>query len=199
MWLPFHCVHVLLQSYINVGIEKQKNKKKVSKNKTKQTKQTKTKKPRSPGYCILSQFTINISIGISFPIKCTMWLTIWVIILINVLQLRPETEMLAHGDAQNTPPCSKWQLTLKCPSEKSSHWCPRGVGTYSPLKTIFTVEFMHKICTIDRGHQSLLICEEKKLKCFTVSKWQSFENFRFASLYPKIWRTTFPKEFFDEI
>ena len=55
-----------------------------------------------------------------------------------------------------------------------------GVGTY-PLKTIFPVEFMHKNCTIDRGHQTLLICKEKNYS-FTVSKWRPFENFRFTSL-----------------
>ncbi len=51
-----------------------------------------------------------------------------------------------------------------------------------PLKTIFPVEFLHTNCTIDRGHKTLLICEEKKIKYFTVSKWRPFENFRFTSL-----------------
>ena len=57
-----------------------------------------------------------------------------------------------------------------------------GVGTYPLLKTIFLAEFMHKICTINRGHQTLLICEEKQIEMFCRSKWRPFENFHFASL-----------------
>ncbi len=53
--------------------------------------------------------------------------------------------------------------------------------TFPPLKTIFPVESMHTNYTIDRGYKTLLICEEKKIKCFTASKWRPFENFRFAS------------------
>ena len=56
-------------------------------------------------------------------------------------------------------------LTLKCPSEKSSRGAQGGgrggVSTFPPLKNIFPVEFMHKNCTIDKGHQTLLIFEEK--------------------------------------
>ncbi len=63
-------------------------------------------------------------------------------------------------------------LTLKCPSEKSLSYrlCPRGGGvpTY-PLKTIFPAECMHTNCTIDRGHKTKLICEEKQIKCFKMA------------------------------
>ena len=40
--------------------------------------------------------------------------------------------------------------------------CPRRGTHLPPLKTTFPVEFMHTNCTIDRGHKTLLICEEKK-------------------------------------
>ena len=49
------------------------------------------------------------------------------------------------------------------------------IPTSPPLKTISPVEFMHKKCTIDRMF------------------------YRFIAQYPKVWRNTFQKEFFDEI
>ena len=42
--------------------------------------------------------------------------------------------------------------------------------------------------------------KKKKIKCCTVSKWQPNNRFLFRviSILAKIWKTTFPKEFFNE-
>ena len=42
---------------------------------------------------------------------------------------------------------------------------------------------------------------KKKWKCCTVSKWRPNNRFlfRIISILVKIWKTTFPKEFFNEI
>ncbi len=68
-------------------------------------------------------------------------------------------------------------------------------------QTIFPVEFLHKNCTIDKGHQTLLICEKFKKKTFYRFKMEAMWKFLFRVIgqYHKIWRTTFPKEYFDEI
>ena len=54
-------------------------------------------------------------------------------------------------------------------------------------------------CTIDRGHQILLICEGKKMKMFTVSKWRPFENFHFALLRNAMKLGEPPSRLFHEI
>ena len=43
--------------------------------------------------------------------------------------------------------------------------------------------------------------KKKNWKCCTVSKWRPNNRFlfRFISILAKIWKTTFPKEFFNEI
>ena len=66
----------------------------------------------------------------------------------------------------------------KVPKRKILPFVPKeGVGTYPPLKNPLPFRMFPQICTIDRGHQTLLICEGKKI---TVSKWRPFENFHFA-------------------
>ncbi len=73
-------------------------------------------------------------------------------------------------------------LTLKCPSEKSYRLCPRRGTHLPPSKNFFPSRIMHTNCTIARGHKTLRIYKDKKVKCYTVSKWRPFENFCFASL-----------------
>ncbi len=75
--------------------------------------------------------------------------------------------------------------------------CVLGEGPY-PLKTIFPLKFIQKNYTIDRGHQTLLISEEKKFYRFKLVAIWKF-SLRIIAQYPKIWRTTFTKDFFDKI
>ena len=72
----------------------------------------------------------------------------------------------------------------------------------NPLKkTTFPPEFCNEICTIYvwtiKNHNSV----KKFWKCCTVSKWRPNNRFLFRVILilPKIWKTTFPKDFFSEI
>ena len=51
------------------------------------------------------------------------------------------------------------------------------------------------------GLQKNIILQKKNWKCGTVSKWWPNNQFLFRviSILAKIWKTTFPKEFFNEI
>ena len=85
-------------------------------------------------------------------------------------------------------------LTLKWPRYFYSRWCPL-------KKTTFPPEFCNEICTIYvraiQNHNSA----KKFWKCCTVSKWRPNNRFwfRVISILAKIWKTFFPKEFFNEI
>ena len=75
-------------------------------------------------------------------------------------------------------------------------------GPMEPLKkTTFPREFSNEIGTIYvwtiKNHNSGIKC----WKCCTVSKWRPNNRFSFCiiSILAKIWKTTFPKEFFNEI
>ena len=51
-------------------------------------------------------------------------------------------------------------------------------------------------------YNKLQFCKKKTIwKCCTVSKWRPNNRFLFRviSILAKIWKTTFPKEFFNEI
>ena len=88
-------------------------------------------------------------------------------------------------------------LTLKWPKYFYSHWCPGG-----PWKTTFPPEFCNEICTIYVWAIKITILQKKKYrKCCTISKWQpnNWFLFRLISIFAKIWKTTFPNEFFNEI
>ena len=51
------------------------------------------------------------------------------------------------------------------------------------------------------GQYKITILQKKKLKHFTVWKWRPNDQFLFRviSILAKFWKTTFPKEFFNEI
>ena len=92
-------------------------------------------------------------------------------------------------------------LTLKWPRYFYSRWCPRGVP-WNPLplkKTSFPPEFCNEICTIYvwtmKNHNSA------KKENWALSKWRPNNRFLFCviSILAKIWKTTFPKESFNEI
>ncbi len=87
-----------------------------------------------------------------------------------------------------------------CEALKILPFVPKGVPTYLPLKTIFPVEFMRTIWTIDRGHQTLFSCEEKKIKCFTVQNSGHLKIFasRHCTI-PQNLKNHFPNEFLDEM
>ena len=93
----------------------------------------------------------------------------------------------------------KYTLTLKWPRYFYSRWCPRGF--HGPEKTTFPPEFCNEICTIYvrdiKNHNSA----KKIFKCCTVSKWRPNNRFlfRLISILAKLSKTTFPKEFFNEI
>ena len=90
--------------------------------------------------------------------------------------------------------------TLRWPRYLHSRWCPRGFHGTPPKKTTFPSEVCNEIYTIYvwtiKDHNS-----GKKIKCCTVSKWRPNNRFLFCviSILAKIWKTTFPKEFFNEI
>ena len=90
-------------------------------------------------------------------------------------------------------------LTLKWPRYFHSRWCPRGFME-PPKKTIFPPKFCNEICTIYvrtvKNHNSTI-----NKNCCTVSKWRpnNLFLFRVISILAKIWKTSFPKEFFNEI
>ena len=92
-------------------------------------------------------------------------------------------------------------VTLKWPRYFYSRWCPRGVHGTSLKKTTFPPEFCNEICTMYvwtiKNHNSA----KKFWKCYTVSKWWPNNRFLFRviSILAEIWKTTFPKEFFNEI
>ena len=92
-------------------------------------------------------------------------------------------------------------LTLKWPRYFYSRWCPRGFHGTPLKKTTFPSEFCNEICTTYvraiKNHNS----EKKFRKCCTISKWLPNIRFLFCviSILAKIWKTTFPKEFFNEI
>ena len=50
-------------------------------------------------------------------------------------------------------------------------------------------------------YKKLEFCKKKKKKSCTVSKWRPNNQFLFRgiSILAKIWKATFPKEFFNEI
>ena len=93
-----------------------------------------------------------------------------------------------------------WWLTLKWP-RFYSRWCPRGFHGIPHKKTIFPPKFWNEICTIYvwiiKNHNST----KKFWKCCTVLKWRPNNRFLFCviSILAKIWKTTFPGEFFNEI
>ena len=79
---------------------------------------------------------------------------------------------------------------------------PKGGSMEPPLKKkCFPLDFCNEICTIYvraiKNHNSA----KKFWKCCTVSKWRPNNRFLFhdISILAKIWKTTFPKEFFNEI
>ena len=99
-----------------------------------------------------------------------------------------------------------YYLTLKWPRYFYSRWCPRGGDPRDP-----TVEnhFSSRILQCNLPHicmdyKKLQFCKKKKIKnwkCCTVSKWRPNNRFLFRviSILAKIWKTAFPKEFFNEI
>ena len=77
-----------------------------------------------------------------------------------------------------------------------------GGSMETPEKTTFPLEFCNEICIIyvrakKKNHNS----EKKNLKCCTVSKWRPNNRFLFhvISILAKFWKTTCPREFFNEI
>ena len=93
---------------------------------------------------------------------------------------------------------SHYFFTLKRPRYFYSRWCPMGVPR-DP--TTFPVEFCNEICTIYVWTIKNHNFAKKKWKCCTVSKWRQNNRFLFRviSILAKIWKTTFPKECFNEI
>ena len=92
-------------------------------------------------------------------------------------------------------------LTLKWPRYFYSRWCPRGGSGTPPEKTTFPPEFSNEICTIyvrDIKNQN---SAKTFLKCCIVSKWRPNNRFLFRviSILAKFWKTTFPKDFLNEI
>ena len=59
---------------------------------------------------------------------------------------------------------------------------------------------LHHIC-MDYKKSQFCKKKKKKWKCCTVSKWRPNNRFLFRviSILAKIWKTTFPKEIFNEI
>ena len=98
-------------------------------------------------------------------------------------------------------------LTLKWPRYFYSRWCPRG-SHETPWGNHFSTGILqwnlHHICT---GNKKSQFCKKKKkkkwnkIKCCTVSKWRPNNRFFFQviSILAKFWKTTFPKEFVNEI
>ena len=89
-------------------------------------------------------------------------------------------------------------LTLKWPRYFYSRWCQGGGGLgpnrWKPLsQSNFAMKFAPCIC-MDYNKSQFW-------KCCIVSKWRSNNRFLFRvfSILVKIWKTTFPKEFFNEI
>ena len=92
-------------------------------------------------------------------------------------------------------------------------------GTFTPVgaqgglhrtplkKTTFPPEFrneiwnLHYVCMDYKKSQFCKKKKKKKWKCCTVSKWQPNNRFFFCviSILAKIWKTTFRKEFVNEI
>ena len=91
-------------------------------------------------------------------------------------------------------------LTLKWPRYVYSHWCPRGFHG-PPWENHFPTRILqwnlHHICT---GHKKSQFCK-KNWKCCTVSKWRPNNRFLFlfTSILATFWKTTFQREFLNEI
>ena len=92
-----------------------------------------------------------------------------------------------------------YQFSLNWPRYFYSRWCPR------VKKTTFPPQFYNEICTIYawtiKNHNSEKKKKELKMLYHTVSKWWPNNRFLFCviSILAKIWKTTFPKDFFNEI
>ena len=84
-------------------------------------------------------------------------------------------------------------------------WCPRGVPRDPNVEKHFSSQILqwnlHHICMDYKKQQFCKKKKKKKSKCCTVSKWRPNNRFLFRviSILAKIWKTTFPKEFFNEI
>ena len=130
---------------------------------------------------------------IALPGMLPLWRIYVVLIMGNEIKLY----QIVYG--QNATSCD--HLTLKWSRYFYSRWCPRGFQGTPPKKTTFLPEFCNEICTIYvwaiKNHNSGFFYK----KCCTVSKWQPNNRFLFCiiSILAKIWKTTFPKEFFNEI
>ena len=74
--------------------------------------------------------------------------------------------------------------------------CPRGRG-FLGNPTVENYLFYFLLWTIKK----IIILKKNKTKCSTVSKWRSNDRFlfRIISILAKIWKSTFPKEFFNEL
>ena len=96
-------------------------------------------------------------------------------------------------------------LTLTWPRYFYSCWCPRGGGgvprdpsVEDHFPTGILQWNLHHMCMdYKKSHNS----GKKNQKCSTVSKWRPNNRFMFRviSILAKIWKNTFPKEFFKEI
>ena len=94
-------------------------------------------------------------------------------------------------------------LTLKWPRYFYSRWCTKGGSMEPPPRenhfpTGILQWNLHHIYVRDiKNHNSA----KNFFECCTVSKWRPNNRFLFRviSILAKFWKTTFPKEFFNEI
>ena len=95
------------------------------------------------------------------------------------------------------------QCPFKWPRYFYSRWCPTGgprdptVENHFPSRILQWI--LHHICMDYKKSQFWK--RKWKLKCCTVLKWRRNNQFLFRviSIVAKMWKTTFPNEFFNEI
>ena len=116
-----------------------------------------------------------------------------------------------HSDLETPQQLSEGvshNIEEKCSAlfQSYSRWCPRGGVPRDPsVENHFPTGILqwnlHHMCMDYKKSQFW----KKFLKCCTVSKWRPNNRFlfrpgfRLISILAKIWKTTFPKEFFKKI
>ena len=94
----------------------------------------------------------------------------------------------------------KAELTLNCIRYPALPLVHRGFHGI-PKKTTFPAEFLKLSLLHIYNTLITTLFQKKKWNICTVSKWwpNNQISFRVISILAKIWKTTFPKEFFNEI
>ena len=111
-----------------------------------------------------------------------------------LVQLPPKPKYGDTPEPPTTDSCEYVHASRCC--WYHSRWSPLGSGASNPTTQMENTKPRQLDAEKDKEleKEEVIIevikpnCEEKQLKCFTVSEWRSFDNFRFA------WRTTFPKK-----